>query len=479
MTLAQILATLRARWKIALSVFAFVILAAAAYNLLAPRKYTATTAVMVDVKSPDPMSGNVLPALTTPSYMATQVDLLASERVALQVVRQMRLNENASLKEQWQSSTKGIGDFDTWVANLLSRELDIKPSRESNILQISYAGADPQYAAAMANAFANAYLITSAELKMEPARQYNALFEELNNQLRVRLEKAQARLSAFQREKGLIGTDERLDVETARLNDLSTQVTQLQALLSESSNRKAQVMARPEQAADVIGNPLIASLKADVSRAEAKMEETQQRLGDNHPTIIEMKASVAALRQRITNEYARVAQSVGGSNTVNVQRLAELRKSLDDQRTKVLQMKALRDEASVMLRDVDNIQRAYDVVQSRATQARMESQTALTNLSIVKTATPPNEYSSPRVLITMVLATFAGALLALLSALGVELLDRRVRTVDDVARVLRLPTIGVMLKGPEAASTLMGARVQPWLMRRDAVQAIAHNSDPL
>lgn len=480
MSLSQIFAILMARWKIALAVFATVMVVTGIYDLLAPRKYTATASIMVDVKSPDPVAGMVLPAMMTPSYMATLVDLLVSERVALRVVRSLRLNQNPQLMQQWRQSTDGKGDFDSWVANSIGKGLDVQPSRESNIISIGYEGADPAYAAALCNAYVEAYINTSAELRMDPAKQYNQLFEGLNTQLRERLEKAQTRLSTYQRENGLVATDERLDIEMGRMAELSTTVTQLQTVVSESSNRNSEVQRRGEQTYEVNTNTLVASLKGDLSRLEAKYEEALAKYGDKHPSMVESRANIEAIRSRIARESRVVASTVSSSNSVNQQRLADARAALEEQRNKVLRMKALRDEAAVMIRDVDNIQRAYDVVQARATQSRMESQATQTNLSVLKSATAPSDASSPRVILHMLLALFVGTLGALLAAIGAELLDRRVRTVDDVVGDLRLPLVGVLLKSADAKSSLLGKKMQPWLMRQHTPDAIAHaNVAPL
>lgn len=476
MTISQIFYILRARWIIAISVFAAVMALTGLYDLIAPRKYTATASIMVDVKSPDPVTGMVLPAMMTPSYMATLVDLLVSERVALRVVRSLRLNENPQLKQQWQASTKGRGDFDAWVAETIGKSLEVKPSRESNIITISYVGSDPAFSAALCNAYVDSYISTSAELRTDPAKQSNSLFEDVNKQLRGRLEKAQQRLSGFQQEHGLIVTDERLDVETSRMAELSTLYTQLQAVVAESRSRKAQMEAQRDQSNEVLNNALIASLKGDLNRLEAKLEEELAKYGDNHPSIVEARANISALRQRIAAETKRVTAGAGGNNVVNEQRLAEMHRNLDEQRAKVIRLKALRDEASVMQRDIDNIQRAYDAVQARATQAGMESQASQTNLSVIKSATVPSDISSPRILIHMLMAIFVGTLLALISAIAYELFDRRVRTIDDVTVDLGLPLVGVLLKSADAKSTLLGKRMQPWLMRQYVPEAIGHSS---
>ena len=81
-----------------------------------------------------------------------------------------------------------------------------------------------------------AYTDTTLDLRVEPAKLYNSFFDERAKALRDALEQAQSRLSAYQREKGIIVNDERLDVENARLSELSTQLVALQAVAEESAN---------------------------------------------------------------------------------------------------------------------------------------------------------------------------------------------------------------------------------------------------
>ena len=119
MTLQQFLLILRARARIALYVFLGTVLTTLVVSLIMPKQYTASTAVVIDVKSPDPVAGMVLPGLMTPGYMATQVDIINSDRVAQRVVRMLKLDENPTIKEQWQDDTEGKGSIAAWLGKLL------------------------------------------------------------------------------------------------------------------------------------------------------------------------------------------------------------------------------------------------------------------------------------------------------------------------------------------------------------------------
>lgn len=457
MTFAQFISILRARWVAALAVLIATVVITLIVSLMLPKQYKATASVVVDFK-PDPVSAAIFGGLASPAFMATQVDIIQSDRVAQRVVRNLKLNENPQVRQQWQDDTGGVGSIESWLGTVFQKSMDVVPSRESSVIAVDYRAPDPRFAAALANAFVQAYIDTSLELRVDPARQYSTFFENRTKEARDALEAAQARLSTFQKSNGIIATDERFDIENSRLNELSSQMTALQAIAAESTSRQAQARGpQGDRLQDVLNSPLIAGMKSELSRNEARLKELSTRYGANHPQVVEAKASIAELQQRIEAETRNVTGSVGINNTINRQREAEVRAALDAQRARVLKMKAVRDEGLVIARDVENAQKAYDAVQARLTQTSLESQTTQSNVNILTQAETPLRPASPRVTLNTIVAFFVGLLLAIGVALLLELLDRRLRTVDDVADALELPVLGVMPR-PGSRLTLRGGK---------------------
>lgn len=440
----QFLSILRARWLAMLVVVLLAVGGALGLSLWLPKQYTATASVVVDFK-PDPVSAVVFGGMASPAFIATQVDIIRSERVALRVVRNLKLTENPAVQAQWRASTQGQGSVEQWLIGQFQRQVDVVPARESSVISLSYRAPDPRFAAALANAFVQAYIDTALELRVDPARQYASFFDSRAKEARDVVEKAQAKLSAFQRENGIVATDERLDIENARLNELSSQLTALQAVSAESSSRQAAAQGQQsDRLQEVLNNPVIAQIKADMSRGEARLQELTTRLGDNHPQVVETRASLAEMRSRLELETRKLTGSVSVSNSINRQREGEIRASLDAQRSKVLKMKATRDEGLILQREAENAQRAFDAITSRLTQTNLESQSTQANVNLLSQAVPPVDPSSPRVVLNLLIGLFGGLLLAVVTALLLELRDRRVRTTQDLTAMLDLPVIGVM-----------------------------------
>lgn len=444
MTFEQFLSILKARKWAALGVFLLVLATTVVVSLILPKQYTGTASVVIDVK-PDPVSLLVNPAAALPGFVATQLDILTSDRVALRVIRDLKLAESPQIRQQWQDEAEGKGTIEQWLIELLHRQLDVKPSRESNVITIGYKAPDPRFAAGLANAFAQAYIATTLELRVDPAQNFRRLFDIQTKDARDNLERAQKKLSAYQQQKGIIATDERLDVENARLNELSSQLTQMQALSAESASRQTQAQgAQADRMQEVLNNPLIAGLKADLSRNEAKLQEMSQRLGDANPQVVEAKASINELRARIDAETKKISGGVGVSNTINRAREGQIRAALEMQRTKVLQMKAVRDEGNVLQREVENAQQIYTNLVARLNQTGLEAQNTQSYANVLTVALPPAEHSSPKLLLNTALSIFLGALLAIGVALVLELTDRRVRAPADVVAALGLPVLGTL-----------------------------------
>lgn len=447
MTLGQILSALRARWIVALLVLVGIVGLAAIASLLWPKKYAASASVVVDIK-PDPVSALLYPGLGSPAFMATQVDIINSERVALRVVRNLKLAENPSVRQQWMEATGGVGTLESWLVDSFQRGLEIKPSRESSVITVTYKAPDPRFAAGLANAFVQAYIDVTLDMRVNPAKDYSNFFENRSKEAREALESAQGSLSTFQKAKGIIASDERLDIENSRLNELSSQLTALQAIAAESSSRQTQAQGtQGDRIQEVLNNPVVVGIKSDISRGEARLRELSTRYGDNHPQVQESKANLAELQSRLELETRKVTGGVSLSNNINRQREADIRSALAAQREKVLQLKAVRDEGLVIQRDVENAQRAYDAIQTRYTQTTLESQTKQSNVYLLNEASVPTEAASPRLALNLLLAVFVGTMAAVGAALGREMLDRHVRNPQDLAAAADVPVLLVLPNG--------------------------------
>ena len=443
MSLQRFILVILNRWKMVTGVLIGVMLLSALANVLLPRKYTAAADVVVDARPADPVLGAVLPVPAASSVMSTQVDIILSDRIAQKVVVLLKLDQDAETRRQWIEQTNGQGSLQAWIAGPMKRNLKVMPTHESSVVSIIYTARSPKMAAAVANAFAQAYIETNLELKVGSATQYTQWFAERTRSFRDKLEGAQRTLSAYQQTHQIVVADEKLDVETARLTELSTQLVEVQGQRAVTRGRQSQTGAA-DILPEVIGNSLIQNLKTRLADFEGQRQQLALRLRETHPEYLDMASKVASLRDQIAGETARIAGSIGTADRMNAARETEISGALEAQKQKVLQLRAQRDSVAVMQRDVESSQRDYDMVTQRLAQTSLESQMPHTNVAILSVASEPTSPSSPKVLLNTALSFLFGSLLGMGMALLLEHLGRRLRSPWELPQLLNIPVLAVL-----------------------------------
>lgn len=426
-----------ARYKLILLTLVVTISTTLIVSLSLPKSYKSSATLLLTYKGIDPVSGSVIAAHLSPGFMATQIDVIKSSRTALMVIDQLRLDQSEVVKKQHEDSNSELSLRD-WLANFLLRNVDVETSRDSSVIGIGYKGPDPMFAAAMANAFANAYQEISIRLTVEPSQKAATYFTDQLNVLRERLETAQRKLTEYQQEKGIIDVDYRLDAETKRLDELSRQLIFAQADLMgtvpEGENNSA------GESTSIARNTMINNLRLSLVQAETKFSEISQRIGSNHPLYGASKADVDKLRAEL-NRYIRTTKNTA------INQESEIRAALEEQKAKVLTLNRSRNELLLLAREVEGAQQAYNTAMQRLNQTSLEGQANLSTVSILDAAKVPDRPDSPKVLLNTVLSVILGTLLGLGVGLLAEMIDRRVRSAEDLIDILQVPVLGVVKRG--------------------------------
>jgi chain length determinant protein EpsF len=453
MDFSRFLLILAARFRIVLLMLCVAAGSTVIVSLLLPKTYKASAALVVNYKGVDPVTGFSLPAQLVPGFMATQADIVKSANTAMRVVDQLKLTEDAKTRREFaraqgKGNQDGAGDIRAWKAEALLKELDVAPARESSILSITFRGPDPRYAADVANAFAHAYQQLGIYLKVEPSKKAASYFDAQAARLRERYEEAQQKLTGFQQEHGIVNGESRLDAETARLSDLSSQLTLAQAQAMEASSRRNEAQGRAAGASpDIISNPLIQSLKMQLAQAEYRFAGIAQRYMPEHEQYLQARAERDRLRTELDGQMLIASRGMSGNARILQKREADLRTALEAQKAKVLELNRMQDQAKPLINERDAAQRAYETAARYFTQASLEGQSNQADIAVLNQAVPPLKAASPKLMLNTLISMFLGTMLGIAVALLAEMLDRRVRSPDDIVKVLRAPVLGVMSSG--------------------------------
>lgn len=336
------------------------------------------------------------------------------------------------------------------IADRLLAHLRIGSNRDSFVVKLTYTAPDPDFSAAVANSFAQAYLETVQALRAGPAQLDTKEFDEQIKTLRHDLEQSETRLAKFQQQKGIVASDERLDLETSRLNEISAQLAMAQSLSYESQARQRQLQefiasgGHSGAPADVYSSPVVQQLRQSVAEREARLGELAKRRGPNHPEFIAARNELNQMRGQLNREMRAAAEGAMANAHVAPERAGALRSELERQRAKVLKLKTDRNTLAVLQREVDAARQAYEATAQRLTQSRMASESGPATGTVVDAAIVPVKPTGPKLGINIALAFLAGLVLAIGIALACESVDGYVRSERDLIEILDVPILAVL-----------------------------------
>ncbi|MFC4261026.1 Wzz/FepE/Etk N-terminal domain-containing protein [Marinobacter lacisalsi] len=444
MSLSSLLRILLARWWITAALVVVCVGAMSVVSMFMPRKYAASTELIMEGKVQDRVTGETVSARS--GYMSTQSEIIRSRRVAERVYEYLpedvrALVDQRAAEEQAEGKVNPAG----WLSGYVRRNLTVEPGKDSSVMTISMTAEDPQVAAGALNSLATAYIDTSIELRTDPARRFSKWYQDQLDVLRGNLREARKNFSDFQQKHGIVGMNEQLDLENARLAELSSR-------LVEAQDQSTQDQLRSGEGADasIPNSAAIQSLRSELSRAQAELEEMSTRYGERHPEYRRQLAEVQALRQSLATERGIAARSLNSTAEVSESRLQELQQAFDQQKERVLSLKAKRDELDLLQQEVQMAQEAYNAASGRAQSNSLESRLAEASVTVLNKAVPPSLPSSPNIKLNLVIATVLGFLLGVALSLLLELANRRVRSRSDIEETLGIPVLAYL---PDTAGT--------------------------
>jgi len=488
MTIGQYLHILRARQFFLIAMLFLSIALAAGYTVQLPKTYTAKTSINFDFQGGN-LFFNETNATRQDSYIKTQMDIMESAVVAEKVVNSLNEKEIESLlaamaashsaldklirntkksilgffsDDGRASNAKGADDVTSsvalltnhqrypWLAGAVRARIKAVPVFGSRFVWLQYTSTNPQIARIVANAYAATYISVNIEMMTEPAKRTKSWFGEQISVLRGELEKSQARLTAYQQNQGIIATDARMDAENRRLEDLTRELIAAQSETRQSFEQLAQLdatLARgnsPLTLSVIFENALVQRLSTELRKLEAKRAEQSSKLGLNHPqyqrTLIELKEANGELEQAVKSVIVSIR------NLVKLSKNREKSVELDFQKQKqlVLNFKFQHDQIIVLERDVTSTQETYNTALMQQNQSGLRSLVDQTNANIVDKAKTPSSPSGPKMMKNLAIGIFVGLVLGLGIVILMELIDRRVRSREDMDVLLGIPVFAVL-----------------------------------
>lgn len=461
-------AALRWRWLIAGIITAALVIGIIV-TVLAPSQFTARSQVEISREQQNVTSIQGLEGAAAPrdlEFYDTQYALLKAESLAERIVRNLKLATNESFFEahgttplEAKQERNGRPAFtkaemtrrERQAAQLLLRNVDISPIRNSRLVDIKYTSRSPQWSTRIANAWPQQFIGATMDRQFASSADARSFLEQRLTDLRARLEQSErdAATYASQRDIVTLGTTRdangrTMDPRTLAASDLEALNNALVVARTERIATESQLGSGSDNSAEALANPTIQDLRKKRAEAGAEYAKLMVQFEPGYPAARALKQQMNALDAAIAKETSRVASS---------HRLA-YQEALDREQklaAKVQELKARLDrqqhdtiQYNIYQRDADTNRQLYDSLLQRYKEIGVAGSVGATNIAIVDQAKVPIKPSAPSFPKNLAIALLLGLVAAAGTVFTLEQIDEGVRNPAGVENLLSLPLLGVI-----------------------------------
>jgi exopolysaccharide transport family protein len=465
------------QWRLIALAMAFSILLGVLYIAVSPTRYTAQADMLIDTKRVTWTQTEIATdnRMVEDASVDSEIETTRSERVAMMVIRRLKLTEDPEfvghqglvrrvLALLHVSSTLTRPEPQVTEQELMRRALGIvkanlRVSRlgRSYIEQIEYTSLDRDKAAKIANAVADAYIEDQLQAKYEATRRASEWLQQRIGELRKQASDAFRAVQDYKTQNGIIiGVDGKLASEVeldqlgAALAKARSDTTQAKAKFDrisrvlEQRTDNSNVDIPDPVVTDALSNPVITKLRQQFLEDQNKESEWSSRYGSDHIAARNLRAEMAALQRAIWDEVSRIAESY--KSELQIARSQE--DAIDKRMQEVFQNSGPARQSQVRLRELETAANSYrsiyETFLARFTQSVQQQSFPSTEARVVTFASAPALPSSPKIGLSIALATICGLGLGVMAAIAREQLNRRIHTRAQIEELLNTSCLAVL-----------------------------------
>jgi capsular exopolysaccharide synthesis family protein len=440
--------------------------------------YEARTQLLIEIEARRPTSLNTMLQDTTSwfddDYYATQYRMLQSRALARETMSTLGLNAPAPAAAagsaaggrgvvSWLAELVGAprpiappaGDETTWQSQQIDAFLGglfVEPVRQSRLVNVVYRHPDPLFAAKAANAVAEEYKQQGLNYRFMASQETNQFLSEQLEDQRKKVQEAEEALQKFKERFGAVAiTDGQSSVVAQRLTDLSGELTQARMeridkeAVYQSLVRLQGDPAQLDTFPAIVNNQLIQKTRADLADLQARDAEMVGRgLGPNFVDRRNLAVQIAAKQTELNTQIGQVVQSVRNDFEVARAREESLNGQFDQQKSASLTFDRQALNYAALEREATSARQLFDNLMERAQETGVTRQYRGSNVQVVDVAEVPRYPVLPNTRRDVTFALMAGFVIAIGLVFGLEYLDNRIKTPDEIKQYLDLPFLGLV-----------------------------------
>lgn len=442
-------------------------------TLLVTPKYTATATVEIARESNKVSDFQGVEREATAfdqEFYQTQYGLLKSRALSERIATQLRLVDDPKFYELFKHNSdkpafrlvngrypaSGRVARQRAVGEILRRNVSINPTRLSRLVNIDFTSGDPNFSARVANAWAENFIQTNLERKIQATSYGRNLLERQLTLQKQRLDDSQRQLVAYASAQQIInlpaqgsGTGGATTVERSIVAD---DLAALNASLAQATAERIQAEARALEggrggaSAEALRNQAINGLRQRRAELAAEYQRMMVQFEPGYPAAQATQSQIDQLDRSIAREEGRVSGSVQAEYREAQQREKALQVRVNQLKASYLDNRRRSIQYNIYQQEVDTNRALYDGLLQRYKEVGVAGGVGVNNISVVDLADVPQRPSSPRLLINLLVSLLAGLGLGALAAFALEHMDEAIADPGEVERRLGLPLLGSVPK---------------------------------
>jgi len=443
---------LRKRWRIIVTVLVVCVAAAVVFTLRQPKIYEASCSLVIESTAPQVFE-NVRDVIQMTAqsreFYATQYRIIRSREIGQRVLDRLGLDPGPKSGGSTDQSRQDARE--SLVQGLLAK-VKVVPVRESFIANIQVRDLDPEKAARIANAFADAYVERNLDFKLDGARSAATWLGEQTVGLRKQLESSEMELYKFRRDRNLldINLDDKQGMTRENLQSLNGKLTDIKARRIEIESVRKLILAAKnniserESLPEIRDNPVVQRLREnrlDLLKIKADLES---RYGEKHPKIDTIEHQLAEIQRDYAKELDDVLRAFDKRYQALVETETSLTKWMSHERQEALELTKLEIEYRPLARDAENNSKMYSMVTQRHKEIDLTGASPANNVRVLDRATQPSSPVSPIMALNLPVGVMFGLVFGLLLAFAIDSLDNTIKSPEAAEELIGAPLLGII-----------------------------------
>jgi polysaccharide biosynthesis transport protein len=400
-------------------------------------------------------SGNSGSYASPESYVETQVKLLQSESLIEHVIDKMNLHRERPTTA-WGMLASGVQQLFSWskVSRLPEREqlirqvernLTVRSSGNSRLLEVLYESPDPKLAAEFANTLVSEFIELTQEARWRAAQGTAEWLTSHLDQMKGQLEASETQLQEYARATGLTYASEKDSLAENRLKELQDELSKAQAdrITNEAKYEEAK-RKTADSLPEILEDPTMREYRQRLTDLQRQYAELTATLTPAHYKVQRVQAQIDELQKQIKSERTNVLGRIGSEYAASTRREKLLTEAHAEQQKVVADQSSKAIHYDTLKRDVDSNRRLYETMLQRVKEASLAAAMRDSNVMVIDRARPPFLPYRPSLVMNSAIGLFGGVFLGLGFVLVRERFDRRISAPGDAQVYLDLPELGVI-----------------------------------